>query len=95
MLENAAGNPTKTLCFEKVASGAVRRRRVVLTSKTDHFCGQQKWCNLNLLRAMVIKLELSEKFSPFLFWHRAKTIQAPSVLECTCVEGEALAQTFG
>ena len=29
---------------------------MVQTSKTDHFgCAQQKWCNLNLLHAMVIK----------------------------------------
>ena len=29
---------------------------MVQTSKTDHFgCAQQKWCNLNLLHAMVLK----------------------------------------
>ena len=29
---------------------------MVQTGKTDHFgCAQQKWCNLNLLHAMVLK----------------------------------------
>ena len=29
---------------------------MVQTSKTDHFgCAQSKWCNLNLLHALVIK----------------------------------------
>ena len=37
------------VCFVQVS--------MVQTSKTDHFCcAQQKWCNLNLLHAMVIKI---------------------------------------
>ena len=41
--------------------------RMVQTSKTDHFgCAQQKWCNLNLQHAMVLKF--SENQQKLLFF---------------------------